>query len=544
MSSNKNKLLLHESGVTESIPMLKPVNKHELTNCEQIIKDIIDNKFKDYELKSIQTPADSMFYNLEISTEKDDIDQNDLELQRFLIAQQLSKFKNQLFGELSKDLPVVNIKTGPYQFYKDNSNRLCFNVTVLLSNQDVKDWVTGKVKRDHNKDKKEEISKEENFMESKKYMKHSKDLLEDNDPMKHFESSINKIYNLFINYPLTEVKPINDIELKAYKALTKDGFLRPLENNKYDSSQDAFQATDKFEQLSLEKFKNYFDLNMLNDIGSHLYDNLFGRFYQDDKYDHYKHNKFSESKKYKKNNNKSMKRQINNFSTIGILESIYKQRNKHVTTKSTAPILRAIHYDMLTEKKDLVNTRSDDLEGQLGKSKLDKLDSLIKEYKQIKDSIEKRSIAFNKSLEKDEKLMESDKAKVDALMTKMQLTEYVVDGIVAKITQRKSDKGITKYKKVVEEALIKLNEEGKKLLNRLIKKNTEFREYPKELNIESKKLRKINKLIEMIEYRTGRKVLFEKNTVSKIKDFIKSIAHYYTVVKEALQELEIVENKL
>ena len=424
----KNKSIIKESGVTESIPSSKPINKYLLSEKEQLIKETIEKSLKDYIVETIQTPADSMFYNVNLSTKKEDLDPNDLELQRFLIAQQLSKVKADLFEALSKVLPLVNIKTGPYSFTK-NDDTLCFAVTILLSDTDIRDWVTGRRSKDHDKNKKEQLKREENMMESK-------------------QSSKNKIQ---MNQKKSSIK-----------------------NNK--------------------------------------------------------------------------------IKTAKILESIYNEsrvkKSNNTKTKGTISILESLHYDVLVkeaEKKsnpnipkedsDLFNSRSKDMEKQFGKAKLDKLDSLIKDYKRIVNEIEEKERVFRKSIEKDVKISESNFAKIDKMLEQMKVVEYVVDGITAKVTQRKSIKGTTKWKSVVEDALKKLNDEGQKLLNKLVKKHTSFPEYPKQLNIESKQIKKINKLVEMIESRTGKKIYITES----IGEYIKSV---FIQMKSFMSTLSNTKNKL
>lgn len=235
---------------------------------------------------------------------------------------------------------------------------------------------------------------------------------------------------------------------------------------------------------------------------------------------------------------------------IKILNDLYEQSRRNITVncKGSEKILESLHYRLLLNEKkakELINSRNAEMEQKHGNTKLSSLETLIKEYKKIREELKEKEAQFMKSIERDSKIAESDFVKIEKMMKQMEMTEYIVDGITAKISQRKTGKGNTKWKSVVEDALIKLNEEGKKLINKLIKKHTTFPIQPEKLNIESKQNRKkINKLIEMIEKRTGKRIYIKEGIMDSIRSIFNSITSYTRLLITTRKKLKKVLEQL
>jgi len=146
--SKKTKLTINEVGRGLN---LDEVDSEIFTEEEKVIIDIVEKSYKDYTLLKSHYNVD--YITLNLSTELDEEIGNDLELQRYRIASELAQFRQDFISDLSSELPVVNVKVGPYQFVK-GSDRLIFNVTILLSDTGVKEWVSGKMTKGTKKAKK------------------------------------------------------------------------------------------------------------------------------------------------------------------------------------------------------------------------------------------------------------------------------------------------------------------------------------------------------------------------------------------------------
>lgn len=138
-SKKINKLTINEVGRGLN---LDQVESEVFTEEERTIIDIVEKSYKDYTLLKSHYNVD--YITLNLVTELDEEIGNDLELQRYRIASELAQFRQDFISDLSSKLPVVNVKVGPYQFVK-GSDKLIFNVTVLLSDTGVREWVSGQM---------------------------------------------------------------------------------------------------------------------------------------------------------------------------------------------------------------------------------------------------------------------------------------------------------------------------------------------------------------------------------------------------------------
>ena len=137
-----NKKIIKEAP-TQSLPTPKPILNYTDDEVIAAIKKEVE-KNKDYTIIKIQSNADQ-YYNVVISYVVPE-DEYSFEFDRYKYIQELHKYRIELFTELSKVLPVVNVNLAAFDFVKGN-DEMRFALTVLLSNTNNKEWVTGKVKK-------------------------------------------------------------------------------------------------------------------------------------------------------------------------------------------------------------------------------------------------------------------------------------------------------------------------------------------------------------------------------------------------------------
>ena len=194
MSENKNtkmqpKKILRETSHEIASP------KYMVNYEEQDVVTAIKAAFEEYDgctCSKIAAVADSQFFNVNVTVNADD-EYTDLEAKRFMISQKVHKVRAELFADLSAVLPVVNINMANYAFTK-NEDKVTFNLTILMSNTNQRDWVTGEYKQKDKKlsDKLDKIldAKTEKFMESKLPVKKK---INEGDDFMEFKNLINKI---------------------------------------------------------------------------------------------------------------------------------------------------------------------------------------------------------------------------------------------------------------------------------------------------------------------------------------------------------------
>jgi len=127
------------------IPTSNPILKYEDSEIVKKIKAAFDKDFEKYTLLRIYENEGGPFINMDIAIKLDEEIGNDLELRRYQLAQIMGKFRSDFLTEISKVLPVININTAAYEFSK-NDDQLKFEVTLLLSDNDQREWVSGKYK--------------------------------------------------------------------------------------------------------------------------------------------------------------------------------------------------------------------------------------------------------------------------------------------------------------------------------------------------------------------------------------------------------------
>lgn len=173
-----NKLKESKKNLKEGTSHEIPSPKYMVNYEEQDVVTAIKEAFKNYDgctCKKIAAVGDSQFYNIEVSIVESDID--NLEAKRFVIAQRLHKLRAELFADLTTIIPVVNINLAKYEFVK-NTDNITAVFTLLMSQTNQRDWVTGAYKQ---RDKKLS-DKLEKALEVKREVKES---LSTNDKLKN-----------------------------------------------------------------------------------------------------------------------------------------------------------------------------------------------------------------------------------------------------------------------------------------------------------------------------------------------------------------------
>ena len=147
--------------------------KYMVNYEESDVVTAIKAAFEEYDgctCTKIAAIADTQFYNVNVTVNADD-EYTDLEAKRFMISQKVHKVRAELFADLSSVLPVVNINMANYAFTK-NEDKVTFNLTILMSNTNQRDWVTGEYKQKDKKlsDKLDKLldAKTEKFMDKDK----------------------------------------------------------------------------------------------------------------------------------------------------------------------------------------------------------------------------------------------------------------------------------------------------------------------------------------------------------------------------------------
>jgi hypothetical protein len=145
MNENKKKALTES---TTAIPTPKSILNYTDSDVIAEIKKEVTGRFT---LEKIQSNADKI-YNVII---KMDVEEGlDFEFERYKYIQDVHKFRVDFFTGLSKKLPVVNVNLAAFEFIKGNET-LRFALSVLISDTNIKDWVSGKktddVKKERNK---------------------------------------------------------------------------------------------------------------------------------------------------------------------------------------------------------------------------------------------------------------------------------------------------------------------------------------------------------------------------------------------------------
>lgn len=146
-----NKNILKEAFGEQGLTTPEVFNRITDSDIEKVIKGVLKKSFSEYTLEAYRHQGETEYINLNICKEGFDVDIKNFEqFERFRISTELATFRQQLFTELSKYLNVVNVKVGPYDYVK-GSGVIKFNVTILMSDNNISDWVSGIRKKTESK---------------------------------------------------------------------------------------------------------------------------------------------------------------------------------------------------------------------------------------------------------------------------------------------------------------------------------------------------------------------------------------------------------
>lgn len=151
-NTNKKKIIKEAFG-EQGLTTPQVFNRVTDSDIEKVIKGVLKKSFSEYTLEAYRHQGETEYINLNLCKEEFDVDIKNFEqFERFRIATELAEFRQQYFTELSKYLNVVNIKVGPYDYVK-GSGYIKFNVTILMSDNNISDWVSGIRKKTESKKK-------------------------------------------------------------------------------------------------------------------------------------------------------------------------------------------------------------------------------------------------------------------------------------------------------------------------------------------------------------------------------------------------------
>lgn len=205
---------------TLELPQSMNIMRQDESEIIKIIKQIMKEDFKDFTVEKIQCNEGGAFYSMDLSVKiTDDQMLNDMESKRFSMAQLMGKFRAEFAGEISRVLPVINTKTGSFQFTK-NSNRMKFNMTFILSHTNDREWVSGQYRMPE-EEAKEKMIQKENKSNKKEMIKEDSDIV----PKRHTTIdpiSLTQAITLFKDKTIdmkifeTALKAVSRAELERY----------------------------------------------------------------------------------------------------------------------------------------------------------------------------------------------------------------------------------------------------------------------------------------------------------------------------------------
>ena len=151
----------------QAIPTPKSILNYKDDDVVAAIKKEV-GKNKDFTVLKITHNA-TQYYNVIISYIVPDEDWS-FELDKYRYIQQLHQYRVDLFTELSKVIPVVNVNLAAFDFVKGNEE-IKFALTILLSNTNNKDWVSGRVKQKVDQKERLKLLQTESKQQNKKTLK-------------------------------------------------------------------------------------------------------------------------------------------------------------------------------------------------------------------------------------------------------------------------------------------------------------------------------------------------------------------------------------
>lgn len=143
MKESKKITLKEFNNTKASIPTPKNILNFTEDDVVKGIKQVFEDH-KDYQILRISAQGGT-YYDVVVKYFIPDEEQDfNFELDKYKYIVQMHKFRVDLFTELSKLMPVVNVNLAAFDFVK-NTDEIKIAFVVLLSQTNNKDWVTGKV---------------------------------------------------------------------------------------------------------------------------------------------------------------------------------------------------------------------------------------------------------------------------------------------------------------------------------------------------------------------------------------------------------------
>jgi len=383
MKNKVDKKILKEE---EGLSTPKPINRYTESDIESTIKGVLEKEFKDFTLKTYQHQGETEYINLIICSEIEDLNK-DLELKRYVISRTISEFRRSFLTELSKYLNVVNVNCGSYSFVK-GTDKITFTVTILLSDNNISDWVSGNRKK---------------VESNKEFVKKSKNTMKNS---------------------VTEIKAIRNVLTNLYESVLKEGKV----TKSFETKKDEFEIKESLAKKGLKASVEKAGVVRVT--------------YNDKKYNEDEIKKLMESK------------EMQNVKVI--LESIYKQ----ILTEARPKKKIEVEPEVESEPQQKIDTKSER-----------KLQKAIREYAALSNEIEELEEQHRKFMQKRNDKQTKLEEVIYSTMKSVNMNLYIVDEIVAKLSAE-FERENTKYAKMFEELLTKVNDDTKKVIHKLKKKYT------------------------------------------------------------------------
>jgi len=559
-----------------------------LSVTEKTIKQVIEDKFGDFTLEKMQAIGDGEYYNLNLSIDVEDVNPN-LEFNRIDLAKKMSDFRQQFLSELSAYLPVVNVNIAAHSFTK-NTNSLTFAATVLMSDTYNKDWVSGITKKTEKYKLKESktILESEYILDDKEQKRISDEWLDfvsmygvspNPIPKNIYQTKTKQPYNPDIDGDLNEVSN-ETLKSSVKKSFDQGRYMKTQKFNNYlfkdfIGKELSFGKISNIELINDEDNVAFVINVVLNEGGSQKFS------YQNHKYNltefkmtrrdaitlfkiakivdpntevkiqadfKIKGEHFHEAKKSQvfKTGEKDEFDVKDKLVKKGLKASVVKAKEVKVTWDDRKynedDIKKLVESDIsklksiltkLYESCDLQEAQYEDVEIDPKISK--KIDKTLEEYQRLTDELDRLTAEFNKKIEATSLAKTKAYDNVWSLMKDAEIEQYRTEKIIAQLSTA-FDRTTTKYESVVSDLLETVNEETKKMINKLVKKYSSTTEVPSKLSI--KKAKETKAKTKKESYTTEKVSLKENVLIDWFKNIYSSLFNYTSLLKKTRKKLE------
>ena len=236
-----NKKMLNETSFEIATP--KNIMRYDEDIVVKTIKEIVKKEFSNIIVEQIKGDEGGAFYTMVVKLTLEEDIRNDMERKRFYIMQIMSSFRAKFFGSVSAILPVINMRTGSYEYTK-NSNDLRFEAVICLSHTNDRDWVSGVYRNIDDKKKKEfdKTMEKNNMKEASNSHRHAIKAMSLNRAIQQFNNG-----NLDKKMLETAIKACGRSELEFY-VLRSVGVDVDVDMNDIDSTSTAADSSNKSEK--------------------------------------------------------------------------------------------------------------------------------------------------------------------------------------------------------------------------------------------------------------------------------------------------------